>query len=311
MKRPTEPRIQPVDMASMTENQRVLAGIGESNVIRTLIHHEDLFTSWSALGEMLLVRGRLSPRDRELSILRVALRTECEYEWANHTLGALGAGVTESEIDALSSESALWSDADAALLSAVDELLSDDCVSDDTWAALKATRNDVEIIEILFVAGYYRMTAGFLNSAGVQPEPGRPPLGQPPALSAAIFQSSPAHRLPKTSITSGATTAGERRTAVDGTWQVVFHHPAADLDLTVVMDTSNGGISGSVTSPSQGTSVQIVEGSVEGNRFWFRAPMTTPLKMEIMVDGVIDGGTISGYVTVQGAGTFLFHGTRV
>lgn len=139
MKRPTEPRIPPVDMASMTESQRVLAGIGASNIIRTLVRHKDLLTSWSALGEMLLVRVLLSPRERELAILRVALRTRCEYEWANPTPGALGAGVTETEIDSLSNDSASWSDADAALLSAVDELCSDDCVSDDTWAALKAT----------------------------------------------------------------------------------------------------------------------------------------------------------------------------
>ncbi|AAM05855.1 carboxymuconolactone decarboxylase family protein [Methanosarcina acetivorans] len=308
MKRPTEPRIPPVDTASMTENQRVLAGIGASNVIRTLVRHEDLFTSWLALGEMLLVRGRLSPRDRELAILRVALRTECEYEWANHSLGALGAGVTGTEIDALSSESASWSDADAALLRAVDELCSDDCVSDDTWTALKTTRDDVQIIEILFVVGYYRMTAGFLNSAGVQPEPGRPHLGQLPVVSP---PRSPAPRRPETSIKNGVTTTGERRTAVGGTWQVVFHHPAADLDLTLVVDTSSGGISGSVTSPSQGTSVQIVEGTVEGNRFSFRAPVTTPLKMEIRYDGIVDGDLISGHITIQGTGTFSFDGIRV
>ncbi|AKB77400.1 hypothetical protein MSHOH_0917 [Methanosarcina horonobensis HB-1 = JCM 15518] len=306
MKRPTEPRIPPVDMESMTESQRALAGIGASNVIRTLVRHEDLFTSWGPLGEMLLVRGRLSPRDRELAILRVALRTECEYEWANHTLGALGTGATEAEIEALSNESASWSDADAALFRAVDELCSDDCVSDDTWAALKATRDDMEIIEILFVVGFYRMMAGFLNSAGVQPEPGKPRLGQLP-----VPQRTPAPRRSETDVTGGATTTKGRRTAVDGTWQVVFHHPAADLDLTLVIDTSNGEISGSATSPSQGTSVQIVDGKVEGNRFSFKAPMTTPLRMDIEFEGIVEGDSISGYVTIQGTGTFPFDGTRV
>jgi 4-carboxymuconolactone decarboxylase len=46
------------------------------------------------LGEILLLRDRLFPRDRELAILRIALRTECEYEWENHTLGALRASAT-------------------------------------------------------------------------------------------------------------------------------------------------------------------------------------------------------------------------
>ncbi|MGB9939519.1 carboxymuconolactone decarboxylase family protein [Methanosarcina sp.] len=243
--------------------------------------------------------------------MRVALRTECEYEWANHTLGALGAGATKAEIEGLSNGSASWSDADAALFCAVDELCSDDCISDDTWAALKATRDDVQIIEIIFVVGYYRMTAGFLNSVGVQPEPGRPHLGQLPALSAVSPQRSPASRRSETDITGGATTNTEKRTALDGTWQVVFHHPAADLDLTIVMDTRNGGISGSVTSSSQGTSVKIVEGKVEGNRFSFKAPMTTPVHMDIRCEGIVDGDLISGHVTVQGAGIFPFSGTRI
>lgn len=155
------------------------------------------------------------------------------------------------------------------------------------------------------------MAAGFLNSAGVQPEPGSPNLGELPALSTASSQPSPSPRLPERSITSETATSGERCTEVNGTWQVVFHHPAADLNLTIVMVTSIGGISGSVTSPSQGTTMQIADGKVHGNRFSFRAPMTTPLRMEITVDGVVDGDSISGHVTVQSAGVFSFDGIRV
>lgn len=178
MQRPSQPRIPPVDAALMTESQRALAPFGMSNVLRTLVRHEDLLGPWMTLGGKLIFSGRLPPRDRELAILRVALRTESVYEWANHVGGALAAGATGEEIDALSDGSAAWPDADAALLRAVDELCSDDCVSDGTWAVLAATRDDVEIIELLLVVGYYRMNAGFLNSVGVQPEPGRPQLGR-------------------------------------------------------------------------------------------------------------------------------------
>jgi alkylhydroperoxidase family enzyme len=178
VKRPTEPRIPPVDPATMTESQRALAPFGMSNVLLTLVRHEDLLRPWLALGGKLLFSGRLPPRDRELAILRVALRTEAEYEWANHVSAALAVGVTGEEIDALPDESASWPDADAALLRAVDELCSDDCVSDGTWAALASSRDDVELIELLMVIGYYRMNAGFLSSLGVQPEPGRPRLGE-------------------------------------------------------------------------------------------------------------------------------------
>ena len=77
------------------------------------------------------------------------------------------------------------------------------------------------------------------------------------------------------------------------------------------MDTSNGGISGSVTNPALGITIPIVEGSVDMNRFSFKAPMTNPVQMEIGYDGIVDGDAISGEITIQGGGTFPFDGTRM
>src|ERR1700730_9722354 len=182
MKRPTEPRIPPVDVESLTESQHAIPGITVANVLRTLVRHEDLLMAWLTLAGKLGYGGRLAPRDRELVILRVALRTECAYEWAHAPL-ALGVGVTASEIEALSNASASWSDADAALLHAVDEVCADDCVSDETWSAPAAARDDVQLIELLALIGFYRMNAGMLNSMGVQPEPWSPRLGEVPSLS--------------------------------------------------------------------------------------------------------------------------------
>src|ERR1700694_5378783 len=124
-RRPAEPRIPPVDPESVTQSQRAIAGITVSNIMRTLVRHEALLMPWLTLAGTLGTTGRLAPRDRELVILRVALRTECAYEWP-HVLLALGVGVTEAEVRALSNASAAWSDADAALLHAVDEVCADD-----------------------------------------------------------------------------------------------------------------------------------------------------------------------------------------
>ena len=136
-----------------------LAGTGASNVIRTLVRHEDLLNAWLGLAQKLLLSGRVSPRDRELAILRVALRTDCEYEWANHVLGAVAAGATVDEIRALANpSSAAWSDPGTWHCSARStNCVRNDCVSDDTWAALAATRDDLQLIEILCLIGYYRM----------------------------------------------------------------------------------------------------------------------------------------------------------
>ncbi len=305
MQRPTTPRIPPMDTATMSDSQRALAGLGASNVIGTLVRHEDLLKAWLGLAQQLLFSDRVSPRDRELVVLRVALRTDCEYEWANHVQSAMGAGTTVDEILSLSRASAAWTDPDAALLRAVDELCADDCVSDATWTALAATRDDLQLIEILCLIGYYRMNAGLLNSMGVQPEPGKPRLGQVPAERPA----SPT-RPPATGASRPATTAGHQPTGIGGNWQVIFHHPTGDQHLAFVLQSNDGGISGSVINPALGMTVAVVAGSNDGRTFSFSAPLTTPIQVDISYAGVVDGDAISGEVTIVGGGTFPFDGTR-
>jgi 4-carboxymuconolactone decarboxylase len=306
--RPTAPRVTPVDFGSLTESQRAVAGIGASNVILTLVRHPDLLKPWLNLAATLLLSTRLSPRARELTILRVALRTTCEYEWANHVLGALAAGATEGEIRALSDPSAAWPDADAALLRAVDDLCDDDCVSETTWAALTATRDEVEIIEILTLIGYYRMNAGLLNSLGVQTEAGRAHLGQVPSVSVAGPRPRPAR--PSTTESAGGGFPGATQKGVDGTWQITFRHPAGDQELTLGLETRGGALVGSVTNPALGITVPIADGTVEGQRFSAKAPMTMPIEVDIQFDGAVDGNEIAGTVTIRGAGAFPFDGTR-
>ena len=73
-----------------------------------------------------------------------------------------------------------WSDDDRALLALADELADDDCVSDATWARLAERWDDAELVELLVLAGFYRMVSGFLNSAGVQLDDGVPGFPDPP-----------------------------------------------------------------------------------------------------------------------------------
>ena len=53
-----------------------------------------------------------------------------------------------------------------------DELSDDDCVSDATWELLATRWSEAELVELLVVAGFYRLVSGFLNSAGVQLDEG-------------------------------------------------------------------------------------------------------------------------------------------
>ena len=96
-----------------------------------------------------------------------------------------------------------------------------------------------------------------------------------------------------------------------GTWQVTFHHPSGDQDLTLVLQVTNSVISGSVSNAAVGVTLPITEGQVtKSSRFSFKAPMTTPVQVDITYAGVVHGDRVDGGVTITGGGTFPFDGAR-
>lgn len=186
--RPSEPRIEPV-----TEFEGELADIMATalthdgtplNIFGTLGRHPKLLKRFNLLGGFLLNKGVVPARERELVILRVGANARAEYEFGQHTLIGRECGLTDAEIVALTGDpdDHPWSSADRALIALADELHADDCVSDETWSSLAETWDDPQLIELLVVAGFYRLVSGFLNSTGVRLDdgvPGFPPIAEP------------------------------------------------------------------------------------------------------------------------------------
>jgi 4-carboxymuconolactone decarboxylase len=299
----TSPRILPLALDDLDKEHRQLAKIGADTVIQVLAHNPALLDASSQLGGFLLGKGKLDARTRELAILRVALRCEAPFEWANHVPAALGGGATPAEIDTLSDPAASWPPAEDAVLRAVDEVCQDVFVSDRTWADLTATRNDAEILELLFLIGYYRMMAGFLNSVGVEVKAGQPALGR----SAGTPVGSP--QPPAARSTSGPR-AGSGKTGPDGTWNITFTHPAGSKDLLLTLETTGETITGSIVDDQLEITVPITTGTVEGKHLTFTASVAEPFPFDLTVEGTTDGDVFTGSVTVAGSGTFPFSGTR-
>jgi 4-carboxymuconolactone decarboxylase len=182
--RPTQPRLAPLTEADSTPAQReVLADVGGAdalNIFATLARYPRLFRRWSPFAGKLLSRGQLAARDRELVILRTAVLTGAAYEWGQHVAIGRNAGLSDDEIARVAAgpETPGWSNDDASLLTAVDELLDDHCITDATWDQLSARYDDEQLIELTMLAGSYAMLAGTLNSLGVQLEGDQPALGQ-------------------------------------------------------------------------------------------------------------------------------------
>jgi alkylhydroperoxidase family enzyme len=146
------------------------------NIFLTLAKNEELFTSFLSLGSYLLSRkGTIPRREREIVILRVGWRCRSDYEFGQHTLIGKHVGLTDDEIVRLATDGVDgWSAEDASLVAMSDELCRDDIVSDATWARLAERWSEPQLIELVVLAGFYRLVSGFLRSVGVQREPGTP-----------------------------------------------------------------------------------------------------------------------------------------
>lgn len=180
--RPSSPRLAPLDPAAASpQQQELLDALGPNrrlNIFATLVRHPKLFRRWSPFGGRLLQGSVLTPRDREIVILRVAFRCSSAYEWGQHVGIAREAGLTEDEIRAVAAGADALSGEDAVLVRAVDELHDDKCITDETWATLAARFGEEQLIELPMLAGHYALLAGVLNSLGVQTEGPLPALGE-------------------------------------------------------------------------------------------------------------------------------------
>ena len=148
-------------------------GLPPINIFRTLSRNEPLSRAFMALGGHVLRGDAIPAREREIVILRVGWRAQSEYEFGQHTAIGLAAGLTREEIAALADVGGLtWSSDDVALIAMVDDLCDSDVVSDRTWARLAGRWSDEQLLDLLVLAGYYRLVSGMLNSAGVALEAG-------------------------------------------------------------------------------------------------------------------------------------------
>ena len=176
-----EPRIPPLPESEWDEDVRTLLDGRAINIFTTLVRHRGLYRRWLPFAGKLLAGGRLGARERELLILRTATNCRAEYEWGQHVLLARQTGISDDEIRRVREGPAAegWSDQDAALIRAADELHERSEIRDETWAALAERYDERELIELVMLVGHYHMVAFTLNSLRVQREDGVPSLEEP------------------------------------------------------------------------------------------------------------------------------------
>ena len=139
------------------------------NLYKVLAHSPAVLHNFLRLGNTLLSRTELSPKLRELAILRVARLTGSEYEWAQHYPLAVETGLSQEQTEAIShwSDSKCFSDEERAVLQYTDEVAQNVKVKDKTFRALQQYLNDQSIVELTVSIGHWGMVARILVSLQV------------------------------------------------------------------------------------------------------------------------------------------------
>jgi len=179
-------RIEPLPDDTWTEEMhrinvemKTAAGIPQNGYMpeffAIMLRHPKLFRAHSDLAVVLMAGGDLPVRDREMTVLRIAWLTQAPYEWNAHVdmakrFSALNAEEIERII--IGSTAPGWTEHEAALLRAVEELMSDAMITDQTWATLAKTYDERKLLEFPILIGQYLGVAYLQNSMRARLMPG-------------------------------------------------------------------------------------------------------------------------------------------
>jgi 4-carboxymuconolactone decarboxylase len=175
--RPAAPRLEPIEAVAVKAREAMKSQpINAVNVTATMAHNRTMSKAIGSFAQTVLFGGDLPRRQVEIAVLRMGWNCQAVYEFGQHTLFGRAAGLSDEEIYLTTrpASEGSWSDADRVILHLVDDLYTDDCVTDATWAAATSHFSDADIVHLIATAGCYRVVSGFLNSAGVQLDEGVP-----------------------------------------------------------------------------------------------------------------------------------------
>jgi len=172
------PRVAPLTPAEWSDSQaRILKPVFEQGQVYsnvgTLARNAAAFDKILAWGAHVINGTTLCVRDRELAILRTGWLCRCHYVWRQHIVIAQREGLAQTDIDAMRTGDFADASAPVAVMTkAVDELVGDQFIADETWMALETTRSTEQIMDIIYTVGTYVMTSAMMNSLGVQLDEG-------------------------------------------------------------------------------------------------------------------------------------------
>jgi alkylhydroperoxidase family enzyme len=140
------------------------------NAMGVLAQHPELTAAFNQLIRHALYFTTITPRQRELLVLRVAHLRDSAYEWAQHVYqaGVVGLSLEEIARVRVGPSAPEWAPLDRALLAAADELVGDARIGEQTYEALSAELDTQQLMDVVFTVGAYEVFAMALRTFDVE-----------------------------------------------------------------------------------------------------------------------------------------------
>ncbi len=144
------------------------------NIYKLLLHSPQVAMTWFDYIGSVRWGTTLSPRLREIAIVRIAYSANHAYAIQQHVPNiAVSDGVSLAECDALKDwrGSGMFSEAERAALAYVDAMLVSADVPDDVFNAVRKHYNEREAVELTVLVGVYIMHHRIFTALKVDLEP--------------------------------------------------------------------------------------------------------------------------------------------
>jgi alkylhydroperoxidase family enzyme len=146
-----------------------------TNLHKLLVNSPDMARAFNGVGNFIRFKSKLNPRLRELAILQVGWLEKSEYEFTHHVRIGKEFGVTDDDIKALFAETegkqSKLEPLARAILKGAREMTRDLAMSDATFAEIKQSLSNEEMVDLVLTIAFYCAVVRVLATMKIDNEP--------------------------------------------------------------------------------------------------------------------------------------------
>jgi len=157
------------ELKNLYEGFQAQFGIGVPNVVKALANSPGLATKVFPLANYFMNQSALDPRTRELAVLMLMKRCDCEYGFVRHIDIAKRCGLSQEQIDDIGNyqSSSRFTPDDKVILRYAEELTQKARVDDDLYAKAEKLVGKQNIVDLTGAIAFWNMMARNLNALQV------------------------------------------------------------------------------------------------------------------------------------------------